>query len=186
MTTSQDSTKPVRVGLIGCGEIAQVVHIPTLLFMQKWFIITYLCDISAEALEHCNGKLFGSAKTTTNPEELCSSDLCDAVIIGNSDEYHAVHALLALKHGKHVFVEKPLALTKRDVYAIIEAEKSSKGKVMVGQMRRYAAPFEDAIKEIGGIDKILYARVRGMIAAFVVRYLLLTGSKGSSGPMQAS
>jgi predicted dehydrogenase len=167
MAVSQDTTKRIRVGLIGCGEIAQVVHIPTLLYMKKWFTITYLCDVSVNALNHCSQNLFGSAKTTTKPEELCASDLCDAVLIGNPDEYHAEHALLALKNNKHVFVEKPLALTKRDVYAIIEAEKASNGKVMVGQMRRYAAPFEDAVKEIGGTDKIQYARIRGMLSAIV-------------------
>lgn len=161
MSASQAPSQVVRIGLIGCGEIAQVVHIPTLLYMRRWFSITYLCDKSAAALESCNQKLFGSARTTTEAEEVCSSDQCDAVVIGNSDEYHAAHALLALKHNKNVFVEKPLALTRRDINAIIEAEKTSKGKVMVGQMRRYAAPFQDAVKEIGGVDKILYARVRG-------------------------
>ena len=165
MASLQD-LKVVRIGLIGCGEIAQVVHIPTLLFMRQWFSITYLCDKSNDALKHCNGKLFGSAKTTTNAEELCSSALVDAVLIGNSDEYHAEHAILALKHNKNVFVEKPMALTKRDANAIIEAEKGSKGKVFVGQMRRYAAPFQQAIEEIGGRDKIQYARVRGVFAEY--------------------
>jgi predicted dehydrogenase len=164
MAASQVAGKAIRIGLIGCGEIAQVVHIPTLLYMRKWFSITYLCDRSAGALELCSQKLFGSAKTTTDAEELCASELCDAVLICNSDEYHAAHALLALKYNKNVLVEKPLALTKRDINEIIDAEKTSKGKVMVGQMRRYAAPFHDAVKEIGGIDKILYARVRGECA----------------------
>lgn len=86
------------------------------------------------------------------------------MLVVNSDEYHADHAVLALQHDKHVLVEKPLALTKRDVQAIIDAEGKSKGSVMVGYMRRYAAPFEDAVKEIGGIDKILYARVRGTVS----------------------
>lgn len=94
---------------------------------------------------------------------LCASADVDVVLVVNSDEYHAAHAILALQHDKHVLVEKPLALTKRDMIAIEEAERQSKGQLMVGYMRRYAAPFEDAVREIGGMDKILYARVRDII-----------------------
>ncbi|KAJ4264229.1 hypothetical protein NW762_005423 [Fusarium torreyae] len=156
-------TRIVNIGLIGCGEISQVVHIPTLSFMSNWFRITCLCDISADSLKHCASKLSTAPQTTKDPVELCSSDQVDAVIVASSDEYHASYAILALQHNKHVLVEKPLALTKRDALAIDEAEKSSRGKVMVGYMRRYAAPFEDAVREIGGMDKILYARVRDII-----------------------
>lgn len=154
--------KLVNVGLIGCGEIAQVIHIPTLLFMSSWFRITYLCDVSPAALAHCKTKIPNSSvKTTQDSAELCASDDVDVVMVINSDEYHVSHALIALQNDKHVLVEKPLALTKRDIHTVIEAEGKSKGKIMVGYMRRYAAPLEEAIEEIGGMDKILYARVRG-------------------------
>ncbi|OAG07037.1 NAD(P)-binding protein [Paraphaeosphaeria sporulosa] len=167
---SSSQKKIVNIGLIGCGEVAQVIHIPTLLFMRDSFRITYLCDVSASALQHCSQSLPNKHQTTQNPGELCAAEDVDVVLVANSDEYHADHAILALQHDKYVLVEKPLALTKRDVESIIEAEKTSKGSVMVGYMWRYAAPFEDAVKEIGGIDKILYVRVRDIIgpnSAFV-------------------
>ncbi|KAF4974101.1 hypothetical protein FZEAL_8974 [Fusarium zealandicum] len=154
----------LNVGLIGCGEVAQVVHIPTLSYMSSWFRITYLCDVSAAALEHCAAKIPNHVpKVTQNPAELCASHDVDVVLVVSSDEYHATHAVLALQHNKHVLVEKPLALTKRDIQAIVDAERSSSGKAMVAYMRRYAAVFEDAVQEIGGLDKILYARVRDII-----------------------
>lgn len=156
-----EERKILNVGLIGCGEIAQVVHIPTLKAMHRWFRITYLCDVSPGALNFCADKLDGTPRTTSDPEQLCASNTVDAVLVVNSDEYHASHAILALQADKHVLVEKPLTLTKRDTLAIIEAERKSKGSVMVGYMRRYATAFEHAVQEIGGIDKILYARVRG-------------------------
>ena len=160
---ASERRKILNIGLIGCGEIGQVVHIPTLLFMQSYFRITYLCDVSEAALKHAAQKIPDNPKITRNPAELCASDAVDAVIVANSDEYHAAHTILALQHDKYVLVEKPIALTKRDALAIEEAERSSRGKVMVGYMRRFAAPFEDALREIGGLDKILYARVRGMM-----------------------
>ena len=49
------------------------------------------------------------------------------------------------------------------VDAIIEAEKKSNGRVFVGTMRRFAPAFLEALNEVGGMDKILYARVRAII-----------------------
>lgn len=165
----QVNRRIVNVGIIGCGEVAQVVHLPTLSFMSDWFRITYLCDVSASALKHCATKLNNAPQTTRDPTELCASDQVDVVLVINSDEYHAAHAILALEHDKHVLVEKPLSLTKRDALAVKEAESKSRGKVMVGYMRRYAAPFEDAVRLIGGMEKILYARVRGKSSSRILK-----------------
>ncbi len=155
--------KPVlRVGIIGCGEVCQVVHLPTLGFLSDLFKITYLCDVSADSLAFCKTRVTGASPLVTkNPKELCSSPDVDIVFVVNSSEYHVAHALLALEHNKHVFVEKPMALNRRDAEKVVEAEKLSRGRVFVGYMRRYAAAFQDAVKEIGGLEKILYARVRG-------------------------
>lgn len=161
----------VRVGIIGCGEITQVSHIPTLVFLSSYFRITYLSDVSPNALSHCYRKVPGNApQTTLEAEELCASPSVDAVLIASPDEYHASHAIAALNHNKFVLVEKPMALTRRDAAAIIAAERRSAGTVMVGYMRRYAPAFEDAVRLVGGMDQILYARVRDIIgpnSAFV-------------------
>ncbi|KIW63657.1 hypothetical protein PV04_08642 [Phialophora macrospora] len=154
----------VKVGIIGCGEITQVAHIPTLCFLSDLFTITYLCDVSAESLKHNAQKVINHVpQTTQDPAELCASPDVELVFIASSDEYHAIHVIEALKYDKHVFIEKPMALCLRDADAIIEAEERSKGRVMVGYMRRYAAAFLEAVKEVGGMDKILYARVRDII-----------------------
>ncbi|GKU23000.1 unnamed protein product, partial [Fusarium langsethiae] len=126
----------VNVGIVGCGEISQVVHILTLSFMSSWFRITYLCDLSANALQHCAAKFGSAVRTTQDVSELCSSDQVDAVIIANANEYHVAHAIVALENDKHVLVEKPLALSMRDAQVLEAAEKKSRGKVMVGYMRR--------------------------------------------------
>lgn len=162
-TQTDIASRRVRVGIIGCGEVAHVVHIPTLGHLSEKFYITYLCDVSAGALDLCKAKVGGERrpKTTKNAVELCSSDDVDVVFVLSSDEYHVSQAMLALQYDKFVFVEKPLALNLRDVDRLREAEKASKGKLMVGYMRRFAAAFVDGVREVGGLDKILYARVRG-------------------------
>lgn len=157
----------VNVGIIGCGEIAQVVHIPTLGFLSDYFRVTYLCDASESALEHCKSRVMGGVipKTTKSPAELCKSPDVQVVLVASSDAHHAEHAVLALEAGKHVFLEKPAALNVRDLHKIKEAEAKTNGKakVMVGYMRRYAAAFEKAVELIGGMDEIIYARVRGKV-----------------------
>jgi predicted dehydrogenase len=165
-TPSTDNTgKVLRVGIIGCGEVSQVIHIPNLNNLSERFQTTYLCDISQQALAHCSTKVLSSSKprTTTNAEELCASPEVDVVLIANADAYHVPHALLALKHNKFCLLEKPAALCFRDIELLIAAEKSSQGKVFVGTMRRYASALEDAIEEVGGMGQIKYARVRDII-----------------------
>ena len=95
--------------------------------------------------------------------ELCVAKEVDVVFVLSSTEYHAEHVVRALRNGKAVFVEKPMALNERDLTLILEVQKQTGGKVMVGYMRRYAAAFVDAIQEIGGLDQISYARVRDII-----------------------
>lgn len=96
-------------------------------------------------------------------EELCSSPDVDVVIIANADAYHVDHGILALKNDKYCLIEKPASVCFRDIDRLIEAEKTSKGKVFVGTMRRYSTAFLDAVQEVGGMDKIIYARIRDII-----------------------
>lgn len=154
----------LRVGIIGCGEISQVAHIPNLNFLADKYRITYLCDVSKDALLHCAQMVQRSVpKTTTSAEELCASEDVDVVLICSGDEYHVAQGILALKYDKWTLIEKPLAFCFRDYDALIAAESESKGKVFVGTMRRFAPAFLEAVQEVGGMDKIMYARVRSII-----------------------
>ncbi|KAI7210684.1 NAD(P)-binding protein [Hortaea werneckii] len=163
------SPKIVNVGLIGCGEVAQVIHIPTLNNLNEQYRITYLCDVSQDALNHCATKVAQgppgtpAPKLTKNAAEVCSSKDVDIVFVINSTEYHVHHAIMALENDKIAFVEKPMAMNVRDVNLMRQAEAKSKGTVMVGYMRRYATAFLDAIKEVGGMEQVTYARVRDII-----------------------
>jgi GFO/IDH/MocA oxidoreductase family protein len=109
------------------------------------------------------------------------------MVITNYEDYVS-HALLALKYGKYVFVEKPMAMNFQDADAIIAAEKNSQGKVFVGYLRRYAPAFLDAVGAIANMDKILYARVRGMLLLLAMKYGLSNkcSFKISLGPILPS
>ena len=75
---------------------------------------------------------------------------------------HTPHAILALQNNKLVLVEKPLALSYRDIDALETAEKQSSAKLFVGYMRRYTPAFLQAVAEVGDAP-IQYVRVRDII-----------------------
>ena len=162
---SDDSSQRIlRVGIIGCGEISQVAHIPNLNSLSHLFQTTYLCDISRDSLAHCARKVTGPApKTTRDAAELCASPDVDVVLIASADPYHVDQGILALQNDKHCLIEKPASVCFRDMDRLIECEKTSKGRVMVGTMRRFATAFLDAVSEVGGMERIQYARVRDII-----------------------
>ena len=156
--------KKLRLGLIGAGSVAQVIHIPTLLLLEHLYSILTVCDISKKTADHCASK-FRIPTATTDPQEIFSNPDIDVVLVLAIDEFHTILAVAALQHGKHVFVEKPISLSVPSVMKILEAEKAANGpKVFVGYMRRYAPSFVKAFKrEIATIPRILYARSRDII-----------------------
>lgn len=134
--------------------------------LSHLFQVTYLYDVSEDAMKHSLEKLAGTSKpkTTRTVEEVCNAPEVDLVLIASNHAFHASQALIALQANKHVFIEKPIALTLQDTDRIIAADKAAGGgRTMIGYMRRYAAAFVDAVKEVGSIEQVRYARVRDII-----------------------
>ena len=156
--------KRLRVGIVGAGEVSQVVHIPTLQLLSHLYTISAICDLSQKTVDHCATK-FHIPKRTTEPECIFQDAEIDLVLILTSDEFHTPHTIAALQAGKHVMVEKPMTLSLPSAEKIIEAERAANGpRVFIGYMRRYAPSFVEAFKhEISSIHKILYARSRDIV-----------------------
>ncbi|KAL2012902.1 hypothetical protein VTN00DRAFT_427 [Thermoascus crustaceus] len=155
------ASRKLRVGIIGAGEVAQVIHLPTLGLLSHLYEVTAVCDISRKNAEHCASK-FHIPKCSTDLYEVIRDATVDVVFILTSDEFHAVYAIAALEAGKHVMIEKPITLSLPAAQRIVDAEKAANGpRVFVGYMRRYAPSFTQAFKrEIASIPRILYARAR--------------------------
>src|SRR5262249_10656613 len=73
-------------------------------------------------------------------EELCADPAVDIVYVATPHQFHAPHALLAAEHGKHLLVEKPLALTLEDCDAVIAAVRSAGVHLIVGHSHSFDAP----------------------------------------------
>lgn len=123
-----------RVGVIGAGQFARSVLIPQL---QRASEVVAVANATGPSAKSVASRLGASLATTDVDELLCYEDL-DAVVIATRHDTHATYAVRALEGGKHVFVEKPLALNESELSQVERAAASSESVLMVGFNRRYA------------------------------------------------
>jgi predicted dehydrogenase len=153
---------PLRVGVIGLGEVAQVVHLPILETMPELFEVAAVADISP-ALRKLIGDRYGVERRYADAAEMVAQAPLDCVLVLNSDEYHTESVVAALDAGLHVLVEKPMCLSPREAEEIIEARDRAGRVVMVGYMRRFAPAFEAAKERLSTLGRVNYARVHDII-----------------------
>lgn len=154
----------VRVGVIGCGEVTQIIHLPTLSMLAGEFEVTALCDASPAVLRGV-GDAWGVKRRFDDAHELVASDDVDAVLVANPDPFHAEATLAAIAAGKDVLVEKPMCLGLRECDDIAAAAESAGAIVQVGYMRRHAPALAQARRELEDLGEIRYARVHDVIGA---------------------
>jgi predicted dehydrogenase len=154
----------LRVGFVGCGEVTQILHWPSLSQLADCFEVTALCDVSPLIIEQL-GKFWNLDVLTTDHRELVARSEVDVVLVANPNAYHAEVTLDAIAAGKHVLVEKPMCITRREAEQIIAAQKKSGVAVQVGYMRRYAPAFLAGCEIVKAMKEIKFARVRDFIGA---------------------
>jgi predicted dehydrogenase len=154
----------VRVGLVGCGEVAQIMHLPSLRQLDDRFSVTAAADVSGTVV-HGVGEQWGipPSRRLRDWREVVGSDDVDAVLITCPNAYHAEIAIAALEAGKHVLVEKPMALTRHDAEDVVAAQQRTGLVVQVGYMRRYAPAFLEACRLVSEMDAVRLARVRNVL-----------------------
>jgi len=128
--------KQVRIGLIGTGYIGRCHAIayaqaPTVFPLDAELKLEYLAEITPE-LAAQKAKEFSFARSTGNWKEVVSDPNVDVVDICTPNFLHKEIALEAIAHGKHVYSEKPLALTATDAKIMYEAAEKAGVKTLVG------------------------------------------------------
>lgn len=152
------SASPIRVGVIGLGLIAQVVHLPNLRRLPDRFTVTHVCDLSPTVAETIAGRLAGSPRWTTDPAVLLADPEVDAVVILTPGA-HAPLAGQALDAGKHVMSEKPMCLTQAEARELA-AKAQAAGKVLqVGYMKLHDPAMAPARAAIAGIGEVRLVRI---------------------------
>jgi len=126
----------VRLAVAGAGAFAASVLVPSLARAKgaRLQAIASAKGISARQL----GQKFGFRSAATDFASLCADPEVDAVVIATRHHLHAAQAIAALQAGKHVFVEKPLALTEEQLAPLLEEAQRSGRQLWVGFNRRFA------------------------------------------------
>jgi phthalate 4,5-cis-dihydrodiol dehydrogenase len=102
---------------------------------------------------------FPSAKTYDSAEALCKDPDVEAVWVSSPNRFHAEHTILAANHGKHVVVEKPMAVTLSDAQRMVEAADKNGIKLLAGHTRAFTLPIR-AMRRV--IESGTYGQLRAL------------------------
>lgn len=149
--TESEAARPLdgaaTVGLVGAGSFARRTLLPILddLDIRMKTVVT-----SGGTSGSIAAREFGIQESTTDPERLWSDPDVDAVFVLTRHDSHARYAVRALEAGKHVFVEKPLAITAEGVDVVEEAARRSDALLTVGFNRRFAPNTKELRRRLEG------------------------------------
>lgn len=143
----------LKIGVIGCGSIAQHRHLPEYAANANVKIVA-VCDINEERAKKIAEK-YGAAAYTSY-EELVKSGTVDAVSVCTPNYLHAPISIAALEAGLHVLCEKPMAISQKEAEDMIAAANASGKKLMIAHNQRFVASHQKAkqLIESGEIGKI--------------------------------
>lgn len=154
----------VRLGVIGCGNMARV-HLSTVggkapgtsddlrAFGEKIKVVA-LADVALAKAEAYKATYHGEY-ATDDPHRVLNDKNVDAVLITTWHDTHAPFSLAAMASGKHVLIEKPMAMTEKECDDIVAAQKRSGVKYMVAFRCRFAKGSQDVKREFPKPDNII-------------------------------
>jgi len=171
------ATETITLGIIGCGWVTSTVHIPVLRQVDG-VRISAACDVRRDRLQLMH-RTFGIPRLHEDWRAVLAEPDLDAVLIATPADSHAPLAAAAIAAGKHVFVEKPFALTVTDAESLAEQARHATVVCMVGHHLRFH-PLAQGLKE--AIER---ARL-GRPLATVVTMLSSPGQKVSVSGYEVS
>jgi myo-inositol 2-dehydrogenase/D-chiro-inositol 1-dehydrogenase len=141
--SSEKSTQPIRVGVVGLGRMGMIhaLHIHELAQESDLCRLVAVSTLDKQAAEKFHSLIDASTPVFENIEALTLSDTCDVAVIATNTDSHREHSLLMIRAGKRVFQEKPLTGTlegDREYAALLEREHPH--ALMLGFQKRFDAP----------------------------------------------
>lgn len=150
MSNSPQTVKrsPLHVGVIGCGPHSAENLLPSL-WSIPWVQVIALCDIDQRFLER-EANRFPSARCFTDFRELLDTSAVEAVVVAAPPQVHVEVAEAALTRGKHIFVEKPPALTTEQLRLLAAMAEAGGIVTAVGHNLRYATAIQQVTQRMSG------------------------------------
>jgi predicted dehydrogenase len=157
-------TIKMKVGIIGCGQIAQISHMPYLQELPQ-FEISAICDLSPSVVEVLGDKYHVPNRYTDFREMVQQKDL-DIVLVTNKN--HAAPAIAAMENGKHVLVEKPIAFNLKQADEMLQTAKKQQVKLMVAYMKQYDPAYQLMQRMMKAVNKIHLIRVHEFAGTYKI------------------
>ena len=153
----------VRIGIIGCGGIANSKHLPALSQLPDVELCAF-CDIVEERAVKAAAE-YGApgAKVFVDYRKLLELDL-DVVHVLTPNKQHSFITVDALESGKHVMCEKPMAINSAEAKKMLDAAKRTGKKLTIGYQNRYRANswYLKKLCEAGELGEVYYARAQAV------------------------
>jgi predicted dehydrogenase len=165
----------LRVGVVGTGLIAQVMHLPYLRELADRYEILAVCDASRAAAAEC-AERFGIPRIHTDWKRLLDEEI-EAIFVLTSGS-HAPIAIAAAASGRHVFVEKPLSYSVAEGREILDTVRRSGVTLMVGYPKRYDPAYLAALERIRSLPDLRFVRLTTMespLSPYVAHHPLVRG-----------
>ena len=153
--------RPIRVGVIGCGSVSSkyIGHLHRLNLGRERSVITIACDVDPSCRDQVRER-YGIARFTTDYQEVVASPEVDLVLVLTSMQEHAAITRAALAAGKHVLVEKPMAMTLEEAAGLVELAKQSPGFLLCAPHVVLSPTYQAIAQRIqrGDIGRVMSAR----------------------------
>ena len=143
--------KKVRWGVIGAGGIAERRTIPGMMQCENAELVAVM-EIDPDRAEACRAK-WGCKKAYTSEADLLADPEIDAVYIASPVVFHAKQAMAAADAGKHILMEKPIAMSSEEGQKVVDYCESKGVKLAAGLMMRFGA-YVQAMKKAVAEGKI--------------------------------
>lgn len=125
----------LRVGVLGCGQIAQAAHFESCRKARNAELYA-ICDSAPDLLARMT-QVHQPVRAFDTYDAMLADPELDAVIIAVADQFHAALAMQAMWAGKHVLIEKPMAVTVEEAEEIAACARATARVVQVGTMKRF-------------------------------------------------
>ena len=149
-------TRALKIGMIGIG-VGGAEILPAMEAMETIDLVAG-ADIVPETLERFKGR-YPEAKTYSSAEALCQDPDVEAVWVSSPNRFHAEHTILAANHGKHVVVEKPMAINLAQAEQMCEAAEKNGVKLLAGHTRAFTLPIR-AMRRV--IERGTYGQLQAL------------------------
>lgn len=178
--------KKFRVGIVGCGGIAENKHLPALSKLKNVEIVAF-CDIIRERAEKAAAQ-YGTedARVFEDYLELAALPDLDVIHVLTPNKSHAPITIAALEAGKHVMCEKPMAKTTAEAKAMVEAAKRTGKKLTIGYQSRHRSDSRllKQMVEEGRLGEIYYAKAHAIRRRAVPTWgVFLNEEEQGGGPL---